>query len=475
MDTTLEDVDKTVTKESFITRYVNVISDFYDIPKIFIQASGYHLVSALLGRFFYCPSIPGPARPNLWFILSSVPGRMRRSTLQDIDSRIYKGVLSKFWEETKPPKLFPEYTGRVDELVSDTIIEEGSAEGIMDHLSDIYKKLDCFDIEGSEFGAIFQKMSGNSYEAGVPSLLSKLYSGEGGTMLLSKRSGLKKRYLPPRLFVTMLVGLQEPEYYITPIMIRQGLMRRVVLINVDKATSYKPLIDDRRFAAAPAINRFIEELTTKMIEFDKIHTTVCASGDEHILCNLHPTVQDKINEFSRKLDEAVDKEPTNLNIVKQTFGLHLSNLTIIEGILEGTFDSGTRTLSITESHLDPAYKFLIEATSNYESIIPSLGRKKESIVSYEAPLEMLYEIIATAGPSGISQSELYSKTKMTEEVLKPLLEALVLAGRIHSELGPSSGGRPPVIWKAIRPAKTGLLFPKTSGEAEKEVKEVGED
>lgn len=274
------------------------------------------------------------------------------------------------------------YTGRVDELVSDTIIEEGSAEGIMDHLSDIYKKLDCFDIEGSEFGAIFQKMSGNSYEAGVPSLLSKLYSGEGGTMLLSKRSGLKKRYLPPRLFVTMLVGLQEPEYYITPIMIRQGLMRRVVLINVDKATSYKPLIDDRRFAAAPAINRFIEELTTKMIEFDKIHTTVCASGDEHILCNLHPTVQDKINEFSRKLDEAVDKEPTNLNIVKQTFGLHLSNLTIIEGILEGTFDSGTRTLSITESHLDPAYKFLIEATSNYESIIPSLGRKKESIVSY---------------------------------------------------------------------------------------------
>lgn len=64
---------------------------------------------------------------------------------------------------------------------------------------------------------------------------------------------------------------------------------------------------------------------------------------------------------------------------------------------------------------------------------------------------------------------------MTEEVLKPLLEALVLAGRIHSELGPSSGGRPPVIWKAIRPAKTGLLFPKTSGEAEKEVKEVGED
>ncbi len=59
--------------------YLNIISEFTDAPDIFLQSCAFHMISTTLGQFFeiYDSHI---RRPNLWFILSSIPGRTRSST-----------------------------------------------------------------------------------------------------------------------------------------------------------------------------------------------------------------------------------------------------------------------------------------------------------------------------------------------------------------------------------------------------------
>lgn len=201
--------------ENFIDRYTKDIADYTDAPDVFIRASAYFLTSSLLGRYFRCPYLPLIAKPNVWFIISSIPGAMRRSTIQNLANYVYRKTYEKYlveFEETSPEEA--------KEKVEGSLIEEGTVEGILDHINQTKLKEYC--IVSLEFGSVLKRMSVRDYELGVSSIFSKMYYGEGGSMYLSQRGGKAGvRRLPEGLYVTMLAGMQEPKQYLTPDMIKQ--------------------------------------------------------------------------------------------------------------------------------------------------------------------------------------------------------------------------------------------------------------
>lgn len=91
--------------ENLIDKYHAIVSKYCDSPKEFITGSAYHIISALPGRFFSSRCIPGQPKtgmkPNVWFIMSSIPGRTRRSALSKYDTYVYRGVSRNFLSDEK--------------------------------------------------------------------------------------------------------------------------------------------------------------------------------------------------------------------------------------------------------------------------------------------------------------------------------------------------------------------------------------
>ena len=129
------------SRDLTLSRNSRRFSPYCDAPMDFITAGGYHLVSSLLGRFTVMPETPGN-RPNPWFIIASIPSLMRRSTLLSYVNQVYREALREFLKATRP-----EEEG-IDELVQLSILEEGTKEGLTDHIQLAYeeKGIDAFAI-----------------------------------------------------------------------------------------------------------------------------------------------------------------------------------------------------------------------------------------------------------------------------------------------------------------------------------------
>ena len=82
-----------------IEEYIKIIKEYTDVPEVFLRASGYHLISAMLGQYFEIPWLH-KGRPNLWFLNSSIPGRMRRSTVSSFDDCVLYSSLTQFYMKT---------------------------------------------------------------------------------------------------------------------------------------------------------------------------------------------------------------------------------------------------------------------------------------------------------------------------------------------------------------------------------------
>ncbi|MEM3907039.1 MAG: hypothetical protein QXZ17_09305, partial [Nitrososphaerota archaeon] len=232
-----------------IEAFENIVSEYTDAPKVFVKLAGYWVASSTLGRYVLDILSPNFRRPNLFIILSSIPGRTRRSMVLSLAKSVYRRALLKFFKLRQYPQ------GAVSDVeyekaISDTILEEGTAEGITDHLQNVEtyhvhttnitgeSRLfspeprpivpETFVMINPEIGNFFLRMQGQTYLTNVFTLFSKLYDGEGGRMYLSHRGrGQPRRYLPWNIYFTCLGAMQEPNLYLDDFMVRQGLMRRI--------------------------------------------------------------------------------------------------------------------------------------------------------------------------------------------------------------------------------------------------------
>lgn len=432
--------------DDIITRYTKTILEQepdYDIPEIFVKASGYHLVSSLLGRFFRCPLMPSKGRPNLWFIISSIPGRMRRSTILNLDSYVYRHTLLKYYEklglkplqkEVESEEELENQKGVTEKQILEwrkkrtwnTIIEEGTPEGIVDKIEST--KLKDYTIMSTEFGGVLRRMRSRDYQVGVSSLLSKLYYGEGGSTSLSRRGGKKgERFLREGLFVTMFAGMQEPKYYLDQEVIRQGLLRRILICYVPKAEKWTEPLQEGRELIYSNLDIYVDELSDWMVKLKKL-----SSSQRPPLLDAFfgIGVRETINDYARELDASLDANPNNVNIYKQSLWEHLTKLSMCRAIARRELASGGNTINISMDDYRRAKPDLLKAIEHAEDIIASLGEKAIPVRTSEEPLDRIYGFIRDAGKGGIQRQKLYRKAKVLQPKLDTLLSTLIISRKV---------------------------------------------
>ncbi|MEM2506794.1 MAG: DUF3987 domain-containing protein [Nitrososphaeria archaeon] len=390
------------------------LCEYTDAPELMIEATAYYLISATLGEFFKNPLVPiGSERPNLWIVLSSIPARMRRSTIQRLTYKTFKDVMGKEAEKM--------------------VIEEGTPEGILDAINELEGK-SC-TIQSTEFGGILTRMRTKDYEIGVSSLLSKLYYGEGGKQSLSKRGGKEgTRFLPEGLYVTMLTGLQEPKLYFTPEMLAQGLLRRLIVVYVPKADRWKPPIDQLRQNFN--MQDIVQELRNRRIKLE----------GRHIDYLFTPDAEDKINSFAKEMDRELDRNQDNVTLYKASMWEHLAKISAIHAInrFEIYFETAPPLLSVKLDDVDKAKLFLNQVIKNFEPVIEELGVTDVTDRSHKPILEKIFRKIRTAGSEGITLDQLgRTFSGYTREELSRYLETLRMQDRIVIKLKERKGpGRP---------------------------------
>jgi hypothetical protein len=434
---------------NLIEDFKDVVSYYLDAPDIFIEVAAYHNVSALLGRFFRCSCLPGSsygAKPNLWFIISSIPGRTRRSTIMEYAGFVYRHSLQQYFRN-----VF-----KIDEKASmnkvyDTIIEEGTPEGIMDHIN--ATGLETYMLSSTEFGSVLMRMGSKDYEMGVSTLYSKLYYGESGSMLLSQRGkdAVGKRFLPGGLYTTMFCGMQEPYLYLTPAMSRQGLLRRVILTYCDPKDikRWKPPMSEERESIYGELRRINDKFVDKMMNYgDK------ASKISPFLLDIsfHSEAIDIINEYAKKNDEALRTNVTNVNIYMQSFWEHLAKLSMINAISRDSIKlvHGEWIAFVNLEDCTSALEFLTKATKHTPDIISNLGKVDDPIRTSREPIERIFGIIESSGELGIQRKELYRKANMKAEIIESFINTLIMQERIAKVVGKPTGGRTPVQYKVIK-------------------------
>lgn len=447
-----------------IDEFVDIVTPYCDAPSGFIEAGGYYLTSTLLGRYFRCTQMPQRGRPNIWFILSSVPGLMRRSTIQHYTDYVYQRVMMGYYErlnitpdfsdeeeeeltEEEKTELTLEYR---EKLIYDSMIEEGTPEGIMDKIEDAEQ--DVFTIVSTEMGSVFQRMRRRDYNVGTSTLLSKLYYGEGGSIALSRRGGKKGgRTIPKGLYVTMFAGMQEPRWYLDTSMVRQGLLRRIIIIFVEPKDlkRWLPPMKSGREDIYDKLNVYADKLIDIMVNY---HKTAGGYVPQMLDLYFNPKTMVKINARAKELDDALKEKPTNANIYRQSMWEHQAKLAMLRRIAEDRLEElgGLKQVTVNEDNLRKAGEFLDPIFEKTEDLIRSIGEEPQPIRTFEEPLERVWLIIASGGKDGITREALYRESNMRADELDSLVSTLIRSGRIVQLKGVSTGGRIPIRY-AIKP------------------------
>ena len=284
-------------------------------------------------------------------------------------------------------------------------------------------------------------MAEAQYMSGTLNLLSKLYYGEGGSMYLSKRGGGKPRYIPEGLYVTMFAGMQEPQYYIHPSMVRQGTMRRILLCYKERASKWKaPLRLGVYEEVYRQLKTWADKVADLMIKYDNSLQDMLSKRYyiprfRYLLCGIGSNVEEKINNFAEELDRNLDEIPSDANIYKQSLWEHLTKLVMVRGIARGQLAGGGEGIMVHMEDLDAAWEFLEEVQQPLDRIIEELGEKRKIMESYREPLTRVYAKIYEAGDKGITHTNLLRKLpNWVRNQINPLIQTLQGQGRIEMEV-----------------------------------------
>jgi hypothetical protein len=453
-------------RENLVAEFSVIEREYVDAPEEFIQAAGYALISMTMGYYYRAPMLPSKGRPNLWIILSSIPGRTRRSTLQSDVMYVYKKVMRDVLKadkaddhsQTKVQSEDEDAEQSIDDAVDDLILEEGSPEGITDHLEDTNSKR--FHLDSSEFGIVLQKMQGDGYESGSGVLYSKLYYGEGGVVHLSKRNGNKgTRRLRANLYVTAFLGMQEPWKYLTLDSIDQGLPRRLLINYIPKNPRYEAPINDKRMRKYFDLDRFAEKLSqyTLMARKMALENMTSQFGEPFVQVNFNPRVTKALNKFDEELARRLDAQQSVINLITQSMQEVQNKLAMCNqigrarlNIQEKTADdirkvAGVNSVTVTEEAHAEAKAFLDKVLENYSLFVDHIGEKTEKSGNVKKPQDDLYYYIASGGANGRKQTEITKKFRWGKKVLEDRFSELMTMQVIEFK-GIETGGRSATVW-----------------------------
>lgn len=428
--------------------------DLLDSPKEYIEASALHILSAITGRFVYYPGILLLTKANLMITLASIPGRTRRSSLMSVDGPVYEGCYRDLLNKTRtiPPD-------DLDKLVADSILEEGSPEGIADGIIDYRKNLIEYpmkgpfenifnvDFQSSEFGDVLKNMGKEGgYQRGTARLISKTYCGEGGKVSLStRRKKEAARYIPKGIFSTMFAGMQTMGLYIDPYHVQEGLMRRIIFIN-GRATRRLPFWNLERKDRMELVEKCTAIMSANLDVILERYEDKVMNRYYGIPVIIHPAVVEALEKIDIERTKAVDSNETYNNLIRQSdveLVIKISTIHALDAL--SVTDDG---LVVNMGHFRKAKDFFDGATANNKEVFDRIGLKNIPAESHREPLERVYTIIAEN--NGITRSELYRKINPpSADWLTDKINILIAQERVEAVTTMNSRNTPTLTYKTV--------------------------
>jgi len=432
----------------FIEDFMNVATKLTDAPELYLRASAYFCTSFLFGVNVHCVD-SRIERNNMWFMLSGAPAITRKSTVINfIAVKFCKTML-----EEALKRRFGIKDSEAKRLVDLMFFESGTSEGITDHLSITHDmpEIDRYALVSTEYGAILGAATKKDYLADYFTFLSKLYSGEGGNVLLSSRSKKSEdriRQLPEGLYVCALVGLQDLYNYFDPQTITQGFARRFVMIHGDIASKKNrlPPIDPMYKIARVQFRNLPPKYEDMFDNYNDPSTTIFAA--------FSPEARQAVNKVWEKCERDYEQDPTDSWLLyKQASWEHLYKLSVLEAISRTSdppYDAtGARVISVDAEDVRRAGEFLKACLKSIRPIfaLVEAAPRRTNLRVHHGELGFVKELVRDAGNRGITKSELIKKSGLLARQLDELLITLMTAEEISCFMRNSSGkGRKKLVF-----------------------------
>ena len=349
---------------------------------------------------------------------------MRKSTvIEGIAKTIVKQAW-RTWYTNSVPGLEPE---RIDEQISRRFIETGSYEGIVKHISENQEVIQEFFIVSTEWGGVLQLMNSREYMAGFATLLSKLWAGEEHVARLVR----EVRYIRSGLYVTALLGMQEPWLYLNNWLFRQGLMRRVILIyqEPEDKKRWLPPLDLGRVARFEELRQIAEDLAAVMETYAERYP---------VEARFTSKAHELINAYAKAIEEELRQGAVgNWLLYYQNMWDHLVKLSVIHAASrqEEPRPAGTGYVIYVESSDVRAGIELIKRHLEKTKMAITLAGVpvKTAAMTVSQPVEeTLLGLIERAGPRGLTTRELLRASKMRKAEVKEIVINLVEKGEVYA-------------------------------------------
>jgi len=414
----------------FIDDFLSVVMKITDAPYLYLKAAAYFCTSFLFGTKVECPD-SRVERVNTWFMLSGAPAITRKSTTIGLAVKFCRSMIAQYLKNKF--NISDQEAYKTADMM---FFETGTTEGISDHLSITCEmpEIDRYALVSAEYGSVLKSASSKDYMADHLTFLSKLYYGESTKVLLSSRGKKKEderiRYVPEGLYVCTLVGLQDMHLYFDPLAVKQGFMRRFVIIHsssTDKDRRLPPLdptVKLARIAFANLVPKYYDM-------FLKYNET------DAILVVFDPDARSIINQVWDSCEKSYMHDPENsYKVYALSMWEHAYKLAILEAISrtpDPPLDaSGSRIIEVKADDVRKALQFINKALETVRipfSMIDA-APKQSSMVIRAGELNYVKQLIYTSDTNGISKSDLLKKSGLTVKQLDELLLTLMQSEQI---------------------------------------------
>lgn len=425
-----------------LKQILEIGQELTDAPDTYIMASAYWALSSTLGKYVVIPYYPSPpdnpVRPSVWFVIAGLPGIMRKSTvIESIGKNLVRGAWREYYKITAA-NLTPD---QIEEQIAKMFIETGSYEGIIKHLVENQKTIDSFFLVSTEWGGVLQTMRSREYMVGFSSLLSKLWSGEEHVVRLARET----RYIRKGLYVTALLGMQEPWLYLDNYVFRQGLMRRIILVYAEPKdkTRWLPPLSLKRMQLLDQLSEIAEALANKMVTFAEYYPIEARfTADAH----------EKINKFAYQVEEEIIRTETagNWSLYAQNLWDHVARLSVLHAIdrVEKPREAPVGAVIMVELRdVENAIRYIQSITPKAREAISMTSvpiRRQTVKVATEAE-ETIKAIIHKYACNCVSASKLLSDSKMLKDDLKKLVLNLIEKDEVKA-YSLKTRGRPKIMF-----------------------------
>lgn len=418
---------------------VRMIMEYTDAPDVFIEAASYWVVSTLIGDKIVVGRTRGTigrhGHPNLWVMISGMPGVTRKSTVLGVAKYVVTEALVKYYTT-----VLSMGSDDAREAVDSMVIETGSPEGIVDHIIETRGALaePKYMLVSEEFGEVLIGMQRTGYMDRLPTLLSRLYDGGGYVWHGAK----KKRYVPHGLYVTALVAFQDPRYFMSQFFFVQGLMRRFLLVYAteeDKTRYYDP-ISEAADIVADAIKRHAEEVLAE------VAARYTGGG---VLALLRPEAARRVNEYARRVSMGLRDEP-NLywKIHYQSYYDFALRMAVLDAAASGAPEEQEiiegvpmRMIEVGEEHVSEAISFLenrVKARAREAIILATTKRGHVEYRQAEGVKSVVLGVVLESRNRCVSLPRLAAKTQMMHDDLVKVVSTLMVEGRLVLAIGQRS-------------------------------------